>query len=520
LSSYEVIPYTDKSYSESHPDRLATIATLFGMKPPEVSHARVLEIGCGLGANIIPMAAALPEGSFLGIDSSERQVAEGRATIEAAGLKNVELGLMDIMDAGPELGTFDYIVCHGVFSWVAPAVQQKILSLVATHLAPDGVAYVSYNVYPGWHFRQIVRDAMFFHIDGEADHRQGLRKAREMLDFLVQFDSKPENYHMTMLREQRADLLHRDDGYLCHEFLDEVNQPLYYHQFLGRIAAEGLKAVADAVLSRNACVAPGPLKAALDRMSDDPARREGYLDLLRGRSFRRTVLCLQAVELLPRPSEAAVEGLQAAMSVAPGSLPRENWAGTTETFSGRGDEIVMLDHPVLQSAVRVLGEEYPRALPFADLWRAAMARLSDAGLPVADYGAPVRRRLAAFLLEGYASGWVELHSHMGSVVREPGELPASTPLARHQARCGKHVTNLRHKPVDLPRFDRHLLRLLDGSRTHGELVDALDALVSEGTLTIRGSDPGPVDREARRAIVAESLRQGLSRLAATAFLVA
>jgi methyltransferase-like protein/SAM-dependent methyltransferase len=466
------------------------------------------------------MGAALPEGSFLGIDSSEQQVAEGRATIAAAGLKNVELKPMDIRDAGPELGTFDYIVCHGVFSWVAPAVQEKILAMIATHLAQGGVAYVSYNVYPGWHFQQIVREAMFFHIDGEPDPRQGIRKARELVDFLVQFESGPENYYMKMLRDQRAELLRSNDWYVCHDFLEEVNQPLYYHQFLERIAAAGLKAVADAVFSKNACAAPAPLKAALGRVSDDPERRDGYVDLLLGRRFRRTLLCHQAVALLPEPSEAAVEGLQAAMSVPPGSVPPEVSAGRRETFAAQGDQVVTLDDPVLQAAVRVLGEQYPRALPFAELWRAAMARLSDSGLPVAEYGAAARSRLAAFLLLGYGSRWVELHSHMASFVREPGERPATTPLARHQARSGAPVTNLRHEPFDLSRFDRHLLALLDGTRTRGELVDALDALVSEGTLTIRGSDPGPMDSAARRAIVADSLRQGLSRLAAKAFLVA
>ena len=177
-SSYEVVPYKGRPAGESHPDTLATIATLFGLKPSSVPQARVLEIGCASGENLVPMAAELPEGRFLGIDSSERQVAEGRATIEAAGLGNVELRRMDLRDAGPELGTFDYIVCHGVFSWVTPEVQRGILSLIAATLAPAGLAYVSYNTYPGWHMRGIVRDAMLFHIDGDVDPREGIRKGR------------------------------------------------------------------------------------------------------------------------------------------------------------------------------------------------------------------------------------------------------------------------------------------------------------------------------------------------------
>jgi methyltransferase-like protein/SAM-dependent methyltransferase len=520
LSSYEVVPYVSKAFSESHPDRLATIAALFGMTPPEVPRARVLEIGCGLGENIIPMAAGLPEGSFLGIDASERQVAEGRATIAAAGLTNVELRPMNLMDAGPDLGMFDYIVCHGVYSWVAPEVQQKILSLVATNLAPGGVAYVSYNTYPGWHLQCILRDAMVFHIGAEADPREGIRKAREMLDFLVQFPSAPENYYMAMLRDKRAELLRSDDSNLCHDYLEDVNLPVYYHEFLERIAGEGLQAVADAEFSMNACLAPEPVRAALRRVTDDPARQEGYLDFFRGRTFRRTVLCHREVALLGEPSVAAVEALQAALKVLPGTLSPGFSASVPETFQNWRNQAVTLDHPVVKAAVVVLGEHYPSALPFDDLWRAAIARLSDAGLPVSDHGTPERGRLAAFLLRSHGEGWLELHSHLAPFVREPGAQPAATSLARHQARSGVRVTNLRHESMDLPRFDRHLLDLLDGHRTHGELVDALDALVSEGTLAIRASDPGPMDSATRRAIVAESLRQGLARLAARAFLVA
>src|SRR5206468_2876986 len=134
-----------------------------------------------------------------------------------------------------------------------------------------------------------------------------------------------------------------------------------------------------------------------------------------------------------------------------------------------------------------------RALPFGDLWRMATARLTDAGLSASEYGAPERGRLAAFLLKSYGEGWLELHSHMTPFVRAPGARPAATALARHEARAGVFVANLRHEAFDLPRFDRQLLGLLDGSRTQGELVDALDALVTSGTLTIRGSDPGPLD---------------------------
>jgi methyltransferase-like protein len=457
---------------------------------------------------------------LLGIDVSERQVAEGRATIDAVGLKNVALRRMSIMDAGSELGTFDYIICHGVLSWVAPDVRHKMFSCIATNLAPGGVAYASYNTYPGWYLRGIIRDAMLYHIDGDANPREGIRKGRELLDFLVQVPWKPDNYYLNMVAKQRASILEGDSSYVLHDFLEEANYPLYYQQFLEMVATNGLKVVADAEFPKNACVAPPPIREALARMSDDPARQEQYYDLMIGRTFRCSILCHEGETLLPGPSEAAVEGLAAALKVVPGSLRPGFSAATTETFQNWRDRPVTIDHPILKAAVVILGENYPCPVPFGDLWRAATARLSDAGIPGAEYGVPERRRLAAFLHGSYSEGWLELHSYIAPFVLQPGERPATTPLARHQAQSGLPVTNLRHESLDPPRFDRHLLALLDGSRTHGELVDALEGLVTDGKLTIRGSDPGPSDVASRRAIVAGSLRQGLVRLAAQALLTA
>src|SRR6267142_1438469 len=157
-TSYDEVPYDSKAFSETHPDRLATVATLFGMQPADVEHCRVLELGCADGSNLIPMAVGLPESAFAGIDLSPRQVGDGQATIATLGLKNVTLRVGSILDVGADEGIFDYIVCHGVYSWVPPEVQNRILTICNRNLAPNGVAYVSYNTYPGWHVRGMVRD--------------------------------------------------------------------------------------------------------------------------------------------------------------------------------------------------------------------------------------------------------------------------------------------------------------------------------------------------------------------------
>ena len=132
-SAYDQVPYPSLSYSQSHPDRLATVATLLGMSPTPVNRCRVLELGCASGGNLIPMAYGLPESDFVGIDNSARQIAEGQAMVKTLGLKNVTLGYLDILDVNVELGQFDYIIAHGVFSWVPRAVQEKILEIWARY---------------------------------------------------------------------------------------------------------------------------------------------------------------------------------------------------------------------------------------------------------------------------------------------------------------------------------------------------------------------------------------------------
>ena len=149
ITAYDEVDYPSHVYPQTHPDRLATIAMLLGMNPVPVEACRVLEMGCGAGGNIIPMAFDLPESSFVGIDLAGSAIAQGRELIAALGLKNISLQQLDVMAFPSELGQFDYIIAHGLFSWVPEMVRDRILAICRAHLAAQGVAYISYNTYPG-----------------------------------------------------------------------------------------------------------------------------------------------------------------------------------------------------------------------------------------------------------------------------------------------------------------------------------------------------------------------------------
>ena len=175
--SYDEVPYPGGTYRATHPSHLAMVARLCGVAPAPPNHCRVLELGCSMGANIIPIAADLPQSEFVGIDLSAKQVKLGKETVDQLGLKNIELRHCGINDVDESFGKFDYIICHGVYSWVPPEVQRGILDVGRKLLTPNGVLYVSYNTYPGWHLRGVVREMMRYHVEAFESPQQKIRQS-------------------------------------------------------------------------------------------------------------------------------------------------------------------------------------------------------------------------------------------------------------------------------------------------------------------------------------------------------
>ena len=184
-ASYDETPYASQPLSRQQPARLAAAALWFGLTTPPARTARVLEIGCASGGHIIPLAAAWPEARFVGVDLSPVQIAAGDARIERLGLANIVLSARSLDEIGASDGVFDFIVCHGVYSWIPAALRETLLRIIAERLAPDGVASVSFNVLPGWRLFQIARDSLLLHArlqnDPDARAQAGARTPRPAL---------------------------------------------------------------------------------------------------------------------------------------------------------------------------------------------------------------------------------------------------------------------------------------------------------------------------------------------------
>jgi SAM-dependent methyltransferase/methyltransferase-like protein len=511
-STYDELPYESNPFEWTHPDRLATVARLYGVKTPPVERSRVLELGCAGGGNLIPMALALPGGRFLGVDLSPRQVRDARQVSAALGLSNIELRAASILDVTADWGEFDYIISHGVYSWVPAEVRDKILEVCASQLAPDGVAYVSYNTYPGWGPRRLIRDAIAYHAHRFPDPRTQVRQARAFIDFLARYVNVPGGSVYPMLLKGGAEYFRQQsDSYLMHEYLEEVNEPVFFHQFLERAAARRLTYVGDAKLvAAPADPWPPEVEAALREFTSDPLEREQYLDLLRNQSFRRSLLCRPGVTpnrvILPE----AVPELLVASPAQPATRDADLNSPVEVPFRGLRDTHMSTAVPLVKSALVHLGEAWPRCVPFAALREAACARLGGApGGEAGDTGV-----LVAGLLEGFRAQLVQLHAWAPPCVRA-GVRPMASPLARYQANSAQRVTNLRQEVVELMDVDRQLVRHLDGSRDRAALEDLLAGLVAEGVLRL----PPATAPDQVRAVIRASLEPALARLATWSLLM-
>jgi methyltransferase-like protein/2-polyprenyl-3-methyl-5-hydroxy-6-metoxy-1,4-benzoquinol methylase/Fe-S-cluster containining protein len=520
-TSYDEIPYLASPRYSTHPNCLATLATLLGMNPAPIDSCRVLELGCGTGGNLIPMALTLPQSHFVGVDLSSRQIASGRALADAIGLTNIELMPLSITDIDERFGQFDYIICHGVYSWVPPKVQDHLLTICKRNLAPHGVAHVSYNTYPGWHQRGLVRELLNYHVRQFGDTKVRTQQARAFLKFLIQSAVDPNSPYTRILKEE-AELIRKEaDWYVFHEHLEDYNEPLYFYQFMERAAAKGLQYLGEAWNHSYIQNLPPEVRDTLQQLSGDLLHLEQYVDFLRNRTFRQTLLCHQDVGLNRTPSpeilmKLMISSLARPMSANPNFAPE-----APEEFRNDSETCLTTNKPLMKAALWSLYEAWPRALSFDDLWTEVQARLSQSPIEEALRGEPGRALLAKDLLQSYLTNMMALHGHVSRFALRVSDKPVASPLARYQARhqtaADIHITTLTHRKVKLDDLDLVILPLLDGSRDRAALVDALVNAVNEGSLTVhRKGQPAAPDQ--MRVILEASLEDCLNRLARFALL--
>jgi methyltransferase-like protein len=477
------------------------------------------------------MAFSLPKARFVGIDLSPRQIAEGQAAIAELGLRNIELRAQNILDLGPDLGPFDFTVAHGVYSWVPEPVREKMLRLCAETLAPNGLAHISYNIYPGWHMRSMVRDMMLFwsrQIDGT---RPRVHAGKSLMQGLFQVLANHNKPYALCLREEAEKILRHDDSYLAHEFFDESNDPIYFHEFVERAAAHGLAYLAEAEYWTTASPQSSELFEPFDDSADDWLRREQLYDFIKGRAFRHAVLCRESLPCSRRPSARALRSLCITSMVRPAAESAAPSADGGEEFHKlSGGHALTTNDPAVKLALRILDEARPRSVSFETLWTRVedrLAALSAGATPEGQDPAsaedrqaiPSPERLAESLLDAFGHNVIELHVREPEFTTEVGEFPRASPVARRKAASSPRVPNLHHRMIALADFDQLVLTHLDGSHDRRALLRIMHDEIKAGTFALRIQDREIADPAELETALAHLLDKSLHGLAANALLV-
>ena len=463
LASYDELPYDSLPLPETQPDFLAAVAKLHGFDAPDPAQARILELGCAAGGNLIPLAWRWPGAECVGVELSRVQAEAGTDFIRRLGLFNARIvhGDLAVLPAG--LGEFDYILAHGVFSWVPPTIQRALLDVCRRHLAPHGVAYISFNVTAGWARLLPLRTALIERTAGGLSAPERCAEARRVLDELETEWTDP------LLLKEIAYLKSAAPSYLFHEYLAACNTPMRFAEFAAQLDDHDLRYLGEAG-PRHAVV---ELEDAWGLIPESMTGRwldaEAALDEAHAVRFRRALIARADAPCAQPPQSDALAGLAFYADLrSDDEIDLET--ANEQVFVDPAGGTFPVVHPAMKAAAMILSAAYPAALTYPDLLAAtqhAMADYDAAG----NFDEAVFRE-ALFPL-------VMAHGVMPSVdtmpyAAEPADRPCAHALARLQAKSSSWtVSGARHVALDLDAPGRRLLGLLDGSRTLDELTGIL-----------------------------------------------
>lgn len=466
---YDELPYPAAPYPYSNPDHLAVLAQLFGLPSQPVDQCHVIEFGCADGSNLIPLAARFPDSQFVGIDLSHRQIESGNQLIESLGLDNVTLRQADLHTWESEQ-RFDYAIAHGFYSWTPPSTRQCLLATCRRILSPKGIAFVSYNVLPGWQTRLALRNWLLArHPRSQSPHvASWIESIRASIHQLRKLMKQGTRHEARALNQELLQLERWGDAYLRHDLLEDYNHPVSFATFRSEVEQHGLRFFAEADLaSMVGADLDDAIAAELPRAAETLELREQLLDLVTQRTFRQSLLCHIEQTPLQQLGASSLETLYAASTLAAKN------PDCPEQFQGAGGFQTTVVSPLVAKILEELHRRWPQAARLDEIIARIQQRSpADGAPPVGDESSWVEARAecAAILLAAFAHRAATLHTVPSAFCHELPPAPAASRLSRLQAQTQSWVTNLAHDVVALDRRQRQLLQALDGTRSVDQLA--------------------------------------------------
>lgn len=495
--TYDDFPYEWFPYSYTRPEHLRTLGLLFGMNPPAIETARILDIGCAEGANMISFAESYPESYSLGIDLSKVQIQSGVKILNDLGLKNIDLKHLSITDLNESFGTFDYIICHGVISWVPSIVREKILEVTKKLLHKNGIAFISYNTLPGWNMQKSIRDMMMFHATGFTDNASKLQQAKLFLDFVNDSLEGVDTTYSKFLRDETKSLKSLDDSYIIHEYLGEENTAFSFYEFMSMAKAHNLGYLGDSTLA-SMFIGNLPPKAAEKLQSvNDIIRTEQYIDFISNRKFRQTLLCHDNVTINRAINSDKLQQFYTTLNIQPAvSEDKVDLNNTIESinFYYNNDEKSTLatTSPVMKALLYVYSENNGNPLTTESMADLVAKKLHK--VKIEEIKAELGQAITKMVLQGY----VQIFATKPVSIYEITKKPLVSSLARYQAsNFGKpnaFATSSINTIIPLQLHEQYIITLLDGKHTIENIKSELLKKFNEGALVL-SNENGPITDE-------------------------
>lgn len=522
-SNYDRIHFSSKPSPERCPERLAAIATTYGLSPQDIETANVLELGCSTGENLIPLACAYPNSNFLGLDISKKQIAKASELVNLFELKNISFQVKDIASFEEGSEKYDYIICHGVFSWVDSETQESIFKLLRGRLSENGIGVISYNCHPGWQMRNRLKEIVSYADQANDSIEERCVRARKSLEVFLALLEEEYHPNSLLLKKEIHHVLAQSDSYLVHEVLNSSASSSMVSEFLSSAEEKDLQYLGDGRPSRmrfhkfHEEQLDHKHATAFSELATDEKKREQYIDFLFPVAFRSTLLCHKEQEI----SRSGVLGrikefyIASSLRLVDADSPIQN-VETHEFFDSRGITREFQD-PILKAALVALSDRWPKWIKFSEMRSEVEAILASFGARQVFFSNAEWANLSAQLERLFYDGSVEFHTQPPIFSLDIEEKPEVSAISRKQVEDEGWATNLRNEYVVLGDIERRLFRLLDGKHSHQDLQNELVGLLQTGELSVRQEGRVVTDLDQQRNCARDMVEETLSLIAKGAF---
>jgi len=516
--SYDTLPYQSHTFNYISPEHLESIGTVFGISPAKASTARILELGCGSGLTSIAFASRHSKAKAIGVDLSKVQIEHGQKYIKALKLDNVELKVMSIMDIDKSFGEFDYIICHGVFSWVPEGVQKKILDVINAHLAPNGIAHVSYNALPGWNIAQTFRDMMQYHSDMFVSDKDKLLQAGAFVQFIDGALAESDTPYSKFLRQEAQIVASQGPSYVKHEYLEKGNSQFYFSDFANLASQHGLAYLGDTAL---ATMYLGNLpEKAFEKLKaiDSIVAVEQYMDFITNRRFRNTLLCKASAKINRNVNPDIFEKLHITAQIMPSTdISKVNFEDEKEALSFTIDGSLTSFNTtsgILKAAFYTFAEHKGRFLPVDELSKEVVKKLPKIKPE------EITSALKSQLIQTLFKGLIDIRATAPASIDKISAKPSTSMIARYEIAAGEHTITSEYSnsmPVNL--VQKLVIFYANGENSIDQIIDNVLSHVTKGELTLNADDKLVSDKVEQRTIIEATVKNTLEALKNNYYLV-